>query len=131
MFFFGLRRPRARLGAGGTSYESSASAAGSRTDDDVRRPAVGDRRDVRAARSLLACALLAGDLHALGTLARACVRLRLLAPHGQATAVAQAAVTADLLEAFDVLRALAPQVTLHGQTVVDRVAEFRDLVLGE
>ncbi len=45
--------------------------------------------------------------------------------------MAQAAVAADLLQALDVLRALAPQVALDGQLVVDRVAQLGDLVLGE
>ena len=45
--------------------------------------------------------------------------------------MAQAPVAADLLQALDVLRALAPQVALDGQALVDRVAELGDLVLGE
>src|SRR3954451_9143812 len=45
--------------------------------------------------------------------------------------MAQAAVAADLHQALDVLGPLAPQVTLDDQVVVDRVAELRDLVVGQ
>ena len=53
------------------------------------------------------------------TLARAGVGLRALAVDRQAAAVAQAAVGADLHQPLDVLRALAAQVALDGQLVVD------------
>ena len=45
--------------------------------------------------------------------------------------MAQTAIAGDLLEAFDVLRALAPQIALDGQSLVDRVAQLCHLVLGE
>src|SRR6202043_3513066 len=73
----------------------------------------------------------AGPLHALRALASAGVGLGVLAAHRQAATVTQAAVAGDVLEAFDVLRALAPQIALDGQAVVDRVAELGHLVLGE
>src|SRR5207253_2868978 len=64
-------------------------------------------------------------------LARAGVRLRALAVHGQAAAVADAAVGADLAQALDRLRALAAQVALDLEVLVDVLAELRDLVVGE
>ena len=42
-----------------------------------------------------------------------------------------AAVGADLAEALDRLLAVAPQVALDRDLVVDVVAELRDLVVGE
>ena len=45
--------------------------------------------------------------------------------------MADAAVAADLGEALDVLRALAAQVALDRQLLVDRVAQLADLFLGE
>jgi hypothetical protein len=86
---------------------------------------------MHAPSSLLAGPLLARHLHALGSLAGACVRLRVLTADRQATPVAQAAVAGDLLQPFDVLRAFAPQVALDREAVVDRVAQLGDLVLGE
>ena len=80
---------------------------------------------------LLAGLLLARDLHALGTLARAGVGLGVLAAHRQAAPVAQAAVAADLHQPLDVLAALAAQVTLDLELRVDVVAELRDLFVGE
>src|SRR5437764_7518043 len=81
--------------------------------------------------TLLLHLLLAGHLHALRALARARVRLRPLAVDRQATAVAETAVTADLHEALDVLRALAAKVTLDGEVPVDGLAELDHLVIGE
>src|SRR5262249_42606703 len=81
--------------------------------------------------SLLACLLLAGDLHALRALARAGVGLRVLAADREATAVAQAPIATDLLQPLDVLRALAAQITLDDVAVVDDVAQPDDLFLGE
>src|SRR5262249_29637120 len=43
----------------------------------------------------------------------------------------QASVAADLLQPFDVLRTLAPQIALDREAVVDRVAQLCHLVLGE
>src|SRR5262249_35371112 len=74
---------------------------------------------------------LARNLHALGTLARASVRLRVLAADGQAAAVAQAAIAADLHQALDRLRALAAQITLDRDVAVDEVAQLGDLVVGQ
>src|SRR5947209_923543 len=81
--------------------------------------------------SLLARPLPARDLKALGPLARARVGLGVLAADWQPAAVAQSPVARDLLQPFDVLRALAPQVPLHRHAVVDRVTQPCHLVLGE
>src|SRR4051812_12729656 len=98
-FFLTLRRPRwGLLGAG---MVTSAGRPAPRSDEDSRPPASRER----SLRSLLARLLLAGDRHALGTLARARVRLGVLAADRQAAPVAQAAVAADLHEALDRLRA--------------------------
>src|SRR3954463_16270327 len=75
--------------------------------------------------------LLAGHLHPLRALARARVRLGALTVDRQATPVAQPAVAADLHQALDVLGALASQVALDGQVLVDVVAQLADLVLGQ
>src|SRR4051812_3965575 len=83
------------------------------------------------AQLLLPRLLLAGHLHSLGALARARVRLGVLAADRQAAAMAQAPVAADLHETLDVLRALAAQVALDGEVAVDGVAQLADLVLGE
>src|SRR3954452_1816076 len=88
-------------------------------------------RPPRCWATLLLHLLLARHLHPLRALARARVRLRALAVDRQAAPVAQAAVAADLHQALDVLGALAAQVALDGQLVVDVVAELADLVLGE
>jgi len=45
--------------------------------------------------------------------------------------VTQPAVAADLLQALDVLRALAPQVALDDQPRIDQVAQLDDLFLGQ
>ena len=75
--------------------------------------------------------LLAAADGLLRALARAGVRLRALAVHRQAAAVADAAVRADLAEPLDRLRALAAQVALDLELRVDVVAELRDLLVGE
>src|SRR5882762_95421 len=62
-----------------------------------RRPRCG--RLGAGLKLLLPRLLLAGDLHALGALARTRVGLGVLAPDGQAAAMAQAAVAADLHQA--------------------------------
>src|SRR3954452_17269342 len=80
---------------------------------------------------LLRRLLLARDLHALRSLPRAGVGLRVLSPHGQAAPVAHAAVGADLLQALDALGALAAQVALDREVAVDALAQAGDLVLGE
>src|SRR3954447_11693384 len=80
---------------------------------------------------LLSGLLLARDLHALGALASPGVRLRVLSADREAATVAQAAVAADLHQALDVLRALAAQVALDREVVVDQVAELGDLVVRE
>src|SRR4029077_4780278 len=59
------------------------------------------------------------------------VGLRVLAAHGQAATMAQAAVAADLHQALDVLRALAAQVALDRHLVVDAVTQLGNLVLGQ
>jgi hypothetical protein len=45
--------------------------------------------------------------------------------------VAHTPIAADLLQALDVLRALATQVTLDREFAIDGVTELDDLVLGE
>src|SRR5262249_54791432 len=74
--------------------------------------------------------LLARDAHPAGTLAAARVGLGALPANREAAAVAPAPGGADLLKAFDVLRAAAAEVTLH-LAGLDRLAELDDLVLGQ
>ena len=71
------------------------------------------------------------DLTALGTLARAGVRLGVLTVHRKPAPMAQSAVGADLHQALDVLGTLAAQITLDRQLPVDDVAQARHLVIGE
>src|SRR5207249_2616723 len=59
------------------------------------------------------------------------IRARALPVHRKAAAVTDPAVRADLAETLDRLRALAPQVTLDLQVVVDVLAQLRDLVVRE
>src|SRR4051794_8997526 len=73
---------------------------------------------------------LAGDAHPARALASPRVGLRPLPADRQATAVAQAAIGADLHQPFDVLGALAPQVTLD-LALIDRVTKADDLVLSQ
>src|SRR5829696_1475530 len=73
---------------------------------------------------------LAGDAEAPGALATAGVGLGPLAADREPAPVAEAAVGPDLHQPFDVLRALAPEVTLDF-TVLDRLAKFHHLVLGQ
>src|SRR5829696_7085428 len=125
MFFLTLRRPR--CGRRGAGMATSAGHPAPRSDDDPRPPASCDR----SLRSLLRRLLLAGDRHALGTLARARVRLGVLAAHRQPAAVADPAVAADLHQTLDGLGALAAEVALDGVVAVDEIAQLRDLVLGQ
>src|SRR5205807_3538119 len=83
-----------------------------------------------AARGALGCGhlllgrlLLARHLHALGALASPGVGLGVLTSDRQPAPVAQPAVGADLHQALDVLRALAPQVALDRERAVDGVPE--------
>src|SRR5437763_15355734 len=110
MFFLTLRRARGRRGAG---MVTSAGPPAPRPDDVFRHPASRDR----SLRSLLGRLLPAGHLLAAWTLAGAGVGLGALAPDRQAAAVTQPAIAADLLEALDVLRALAPSVSIPGVTI--------------
>src|SRR5262249_43406399 len=73
---------------------------------------------------------LAGDAHPLRPLAAASVRLRPLAAHREAAAMADAAIGADLREPLHVLRALAAQLALDSPRL-DRLAKLHDLVVGE
>src|SRR5579871_6483877 len=75
--------------------------------------------------------LLAAADGLLRALARAGVRLRALAVDGEATAMAEPAVRADLGEALDRLGPLAAEIAFDLVVLVDVVAELRDLVLGE
>src|SRR5205085_7918906 len=74
--------------------------------------------------------LLAGD-----GLARAAtrprVRARPLASHRERLAVAQAAIRADLLEALDVQRHLAAEISFDGELAVDDLADLGHLGFGE
>src|SRR5579862_4856687 len=67
----------------------------------------------------------------LGALARPRVRLRALAAGRQVATVAKTAVRADLLQALDRLRALAPEIALDLFVLVDELAQLRDLFLGQ
>src|SRR5919198_753548 len=67
----------------------------------------------------------------LRALARAAVRLRALALDGQAAPVPDAAVGADLAQPLDRLRALATEVALDLEVLVDVLAQLRDLLVGE
>src|SRR5690606_3544053 len=78
----------------------------------------------------LARLLLAGD-GALRALAGASVRLRALTVDGQATAVTDALVAADLDLAADVGGDLAAEVTLYLVVALDVVTERDELVVGE
>src|SRR3954452_11805277 len=120
-----LRRPRWGRRGAGISYLRGPSRPA--LDADPRNPASCDR----SLRSLLRRLLLAGHGHPLRALSRARVRLGVLAAHGQPAAVAHAAVGADLHQALDVLGALAAQIALDREVVVDRVTELGHLVLGE
>src|SRR3954452_10325265 len=88
-------------------------------------------RATRSGHLLLGGLLPPRHLHALGPLARARVGLGVLSPHGQAAPVAHAAVGADLLQALDALGALAAQIALDREVLVDALAQAGDLVLGE
>src|SRR5690606_12338457 len=79
---------------------------------------------------LLARLLLAGD-GAARALAGAGVGLRALAVDGQATAVAQALVAADLDLAADVGLDLTAEVTLDLEVVVHVLAELDEVLLGK
>src|SRR5581483_11659523 len=85
----------------------------------------------RVAACLLVPGTLLGLLSAsdglLRALAAARVRLRALPVHGEAAAMADAAVGADLGEALDRLLPVAPEVALHLAVRVDVVAELGDL----
>src|SRR4029453_18801370 len=74
------------------------------------------------------CLALARHAHPARPLAAPGVGLRTLAPNRQATAVAQAAVGADLGQPLDVLGTLAPQVTLDVQRL-DGLADLHDFLL--
>src|SRR5689334_25358709 len=79
---------------------------------------------------LLAGLLLPGH-GLLGSIARARVGAVALTVHGEATAMPEALVAADLDLALDVGGDLAPKVTLDLQVVVDVGAQLRDLFLRE
>src|SRR5690606_12516366 len=79
---------------------------------------------------LLTCLLLAGH-GALRALASACVGLGALTAHGQAAAVAEALVRADLDLAADVGLHLAAQVALDLVVAFDVVAEGDELLVAQ
>src|SRR5438552_8893830 len=72
----------------------------------------------------------AGDALA-GTFARARIRVRALAPDGQALAMAQAPVAAEVHQPFDVERDLAPKIALDLVRRLEHVADARDLIFTE
>src|SRR5690606_25853904 len=78
----------------------------------------------------LAGLLLAGD-GALRSLAGASVRLGALSVHGQALAVADTLVAADLDLAADVRGDLTAKVTLYLEVAFDVVAEGDELIVGK
>src|SRR5262249_18369493 len=80
--------------------------------------------------TLLRCLLAAAD-GLLRALAGACVGLRPLTVHRPVAVVADTAVSADLGQALDRLRALAAQVAFDLVVRVDVLAELRDLLLGQ
>src|SRR5690606_34856152 len=80
--------------------------------------------------SLLRRPLLAGDRTARA-LAGARVGLRRLTAHGQAAAVTQAAVAADVHQPLDVWLDLATEVPVDFELAVDDLAQAADLGLGE
>ena len=80
--------------------------------------------------AMLLALLLRADL-AARTLAGTRVRVRALAAHRQAAAMAKAAVAADLHEPLDVLAHLAAEVALDLEVAVDVLAQADDLLLGE
>src|SRR5215210_2026082 len=136
MFFLTLRRPR--CGRRGAGMVTSAGRPAPRSDDDSRsclalraRHRCARASCDRSLRSLLRRLLLTGDLHALGALARARVRLRVLTAHRQSATVADPAVAADLHQALDGLGALAAEVALNGVVAIDQIAKLRDLVVGQ
>src|SRR3954471_6214473 len=94
-----------------------------------RRPRCG--RLGAGLKLLLARLLLAGHLHPLRALAGARVGLGVLAADRQGAAVTDSAVAADLHQALDGLRALAPQIALDDVLGVDQVAQLGDLVIGQ
>src|SRR5680860_89950 len=67
----------------------------------------------------------------LGALAPTRVGVRALAPDGQAQAMPNALVGADLDLALDVVRGLTTEVTLHAVLVLDVYAQALDLLVGE
>src|SRR4051812_45082791 len=102
-FFFTRRRPRGRLGRCG------------------------------GIRSVLPYLLLAAARHlgAAGALAGAGIGLGALSVDGQAATVPETAVCADLHQPLDVLGALAAEIALHRQVLVDRLAKLEDLAIGQ
>src|SRR5262245_45832140 len=74
--------------------------------------------------------LLAGNRPSLA-LARARVGVRALAAHGQAAAVPQAAVAAQIHQALDVHGDIAPQVAFHDVVAVDRLTKLQHLGVGQ
>ena len=79
---------------------------------------------------LLGDLLLACDRYALA-LACASVRVGSLAAHGKTLAMAEALVAADLYLPLDVLRNLAPKVTLDLVVRIDELADSKDLGIRE
>jgi hypothetical protein len=71
------------------------------------------------------------DLDLLQAVARPGVGLRALAVDREPAAVADAPVGADLAEPLDRLRAVAAQVALDLEVLVDVLAELGDLLVGQ
>src|SRR6185295_6052759 len=80
---------------------------------------------------LLGRLLLARHGAAARPLAGARVGLGALSAHGQAPAMTDAAIAADLHQPLDVLADLLAQVALHPALVLDHLAEAARLVLGQ
>src|SRR5262249_33112286 len=75
--------------------------------------------------------LLAADGHLLRALPRARVRLRALPVHGQAAAVPQAPIGADVHQALDVHGVLTAQRALHLVLALDERAQLARVLVGE
>src|ERR1041385_458193 len=75
--------------------------------------------------------LLAAHGHLLRALARACVRLRALSVHGQAAAVPQTPIGADVHEALDVHGVLAAERALHLVLALDERAQLAGVLVRE
>src|SRR6476620_257815 len=87
-------------------------------------------RPCRELRGALGRLLLAGD-RPRRALAGARVGVRALAAHRQTTAMAQAAIAAQIHQPLDVHRYLAPEVAFDGVVAIDGLADLQDFGIGK